>query len=59
MGDKINGMQYTIFLFVLGIIAFFTGEIVTFVMLGFIVLILTNIYNILKEISCKLSSKKD
>ncbi|WP_017185761.1 hypothetical protein [Alkalibacillus haloalkaliphilus] len=35
--------------FVLGIVAFITGEIVTFIMLGFILLSLQNIHRVLKE----------
>ncbi|ACB84634.1 hypothetical protein [Natranaerobius thermophilus] len=45
---------YTFILFILGVASFFTGEVVTFFMLGFIILILTNIYNALKKILEKL-----
>jgi len=44
----------TFILIVMGIIAFFTKEIVTFFMLGFIIIILSNIYNVLKKISDKI-----
>lgn len=47
-------MRYTITLVFLGIASLFTGEIVTYVMLCFLVIILTNIYNVLKNISEKL-----
>ena len=47
-----------LYLIILGIISLFTREIVTFVMLGFILLSLTNIYMILKEISKKLDHKE-
>lgn len=48
----------TFVLIVMGIIAFFTREIITFLMLGFILISLSNIYNVLKEISAKLDSRK-
>lgn len=41
---------YTLYFFVLGIISFFTQEVVTFVMLGVILLSLNNINSTLKEI---------
>lgn len=47
-------IKYTITLVLLGIVSFFTGEIVTFVMLCFIIVILTNINNVLKNILEKL-----
>lgn len=46
----------TLYLFVLGIISFFTQEVVTFVMLGIILITLNNIHSTLKEI---LKMKKD
>lgn len=39
-----------IYIFILGFLAYFTGEIVTFVMLGIIVIALTNIHSLLKEL---------
>jgi len=45
---------YTLFLVFLGIVSFLTKEIVTFVMLCFIIIILTNIHNVLKGILEKL-----
>ncbi|AKX93636.1 hypothetical protein [Neomoorella thermoacetica] len=44
----------TFILVVMGIIAFFTKEIITFFMLGFIIIILTNIYGVLKDIARKI-----
>jgi len=44
----------TFIVIVMGIIAFFTNEIVTFFMLGFTIIILSNIYNVLKKISDKI-----
>lgn len=44
-----NGF-YILYLVVLAIVSFFTGEIVTFVMLGIILLSLNNINSTLKEI---------
>ncbi len=43
-------IKYTITLIILGIVSISTGEIVTFVMLCFIIVILTNIHNVLKRI---------
>ncbi|MBD7945632.1 MULTISPECIES: hypothetical protein [Psychrobacillus] len=45
-----NNWIYILYFIVLGVVSFFTGEIVTFVMLGFIIISLTNIHNTLKEI---------
>lgn len=45
---------YFLFAIVLGIVAFFTGEIATFFVLGFILMALNNIYDVLKEISRKM-----
>lgn len=45
---------YTLTLVFLGIASFFTREIVTFVMLCFIIIILTNINNVLRKILEKL-----
>lgn len=41
---------YTFYFFVLGIISLITREVVTFVMLGIILISLTNIHSTLKEI---------
>lgn len=41
----------------LGVVSVFTGEIVTYVFLGFIFLALNNIHQVLKEISKKLDNK--
>lgn len=45
-----NNLMYTLYALVLGIVAFFTGEIVTFIMLGFILIALININTTLKKI---------
>jgi len=45
-----NNWWYSLYFIILGIIAFFTGEIVTFIMLGFILLSLNNINTSLKKI---------
>lgn len=47
---KMNNWWYCFYFIVLGIVAFFTGEIVTFIMLGFILLSLNNINFTLKKI---------
>lgn len=44
-----NNWLYTLYFVVLGIISFITGEVVTFVMLGLILICLTNIHSTLKE----------
>ncbi|MEN8702265.1 hypothetical protein [Bacillus infantis] len=41
---------YSLYFAILAIASFFTGEIVTFIMLGFILLSLNNINNTLKKI---------
>lgn len=45
-----NNWLYTLYFIVLGIISFITGEVVTFVMLGLILISLTNIHSTLKEL---------
>ena len=42
--------QYTLYLFILGVISFITGEVVTFAMLGIILVTLNNIHTTLIEI---------
>lgn len=49
-GSEMKNGLYTFYFLVLGIVSFFTGEIVTFVMLGAILIALTNIHTTLKEI---------
>jgi len=54
MKDFFNGALWnTVVLFALGVAALFTKEIVTFVMLGFVMIMLSNIYDKLDEISKK------
>lgn len=50
--------NYVIYVLIVGIISFFTGEIVTFIMLGFILMALTNMLRVQKEILRKLDSQK-
>ena len=45
-----NNWMYTLYALVLGIVALFTGEIITFIMLGFILIALININTTLKKI---------
>ncbi|WP_243388015.1 hypothetical protein [Bacillus kexueae] len=45
-----NGFLYTFYLVIIGIVSFITGEIVTFVMLGLILVSLQNIHSTLKEL---------
>ncbi|MGI6435719.1 MAG: hypothetical protein ACOX0F_10210 [Syntrophomonadaceae bacterium] len=44
----------TFYLLLIGILAVFTQEIVTFVMLGLIMIMLSNIYDVLQVISRKM-----
>lgn len=54
MKEFFNGALWnTVVLLALGIAALFTKEIVTFVMLGFVMIMLSNIYEKLDEISKK------
>lgn len=41
---------YVLYAIAIGVISIITGEIVTFIMLGFILISLQNIHNVLKEI---------
>ncbi|HZK87145.1 MAG TPA: hypothetical protein VFC40_04200 [Syntrophomonas sp.] len=51
MKEFFNGTIWNTFILaILGVVAFFTQEIVTFVMLGFILIILSNIYDKLDDI---------
>lgn len=43
-----NSKWYGLYAMMLGIVSFFTGEIVTFIMLGFILIALMNINTTLK-----------
>ncbi|WP_249872765.1 hypothetical protein [Oceanobacillus saliphilus] len=45
-----NGWLYGLYAVIIAIVSIFTGEIVTFVMLGFILISLQNIHSTLKEI---------
>ncbi len=45
-----NNWMYSLYALVLGVFAFFTGEIVTFIMLGFILIALININTTLKQL---------
>lgn len=55
MKDFFKSNEWNIFIvIVLGIVAFFTKELVTYAMLGFVLIILSNIYDKLDEISQKL-----
>ncbi len=45
-----KGWLYSLYALVLAIVSVFTGELVTFVMLGFILICLQNIHSTLKEI---------
>ncbi|WP_185807821.1 hypothetical protein [Lysinibacillus telephonicus] len=45
-----KGWIYGLYAVILAIVSIFTGEIVTFIMLGFILISLLNIHSTLKEI---------
>ena len=49
-----NYLLYSLYALMLGILAFFTGEIVTFIMLGFILIALINTNTTLKKIITKM-----
>lgn len=49
----LNNYMYSLYALILGVVAFFTGEIVTFIMLGFILIALININTTLKKILLK------
>jgi hypothetical protein len=51
-------MFYGFFAVILAIVSFFTGEIVTFIMLGFILMSLSSINTTLKSISRKIDNKE-
>lgn len=58
MKDFFNGTLWNTFaLIVLGFLAVFTKEIVTFVMLGFVLIMLNNLYDKLDDIAKKLDDK--
>jgi len=58
MKNFFNGTAWnTLVLFLLGVLAFFTKELVTFTMLGFVLIMLSNICDRLGEISKKLDNK--
>lgn len=46
--SHMNNKWYGVYAMILGIVSFFTGEIVTFIMLGFILIALININTTLK-----------
>ncbi|BBH18679.1 hypothetical protein Back11_00240 [Paenibacillus baekrokdamisoli] len=48
---------YALLVGVLGVVSIFTGEIVTYVFLGFILLALNNIHKVLQDISKKMDRK--
>lgn len=50
-------LQYVIYAAILGIVSFFTGEIVTFIMLGIILMALSNMLKVQKEILKKLEGQ--
>lgn len=54
-----NNKWYGIYATILGIVSFFTGEIVTFIMLGFILIALININTTLKMNFKKQNEQKD
>jgi len=45
-----KGWLYGVYALIIAIVSFLTGEIVTFIMLGFILISLQNIHSTLKEI---------
>jgi fructose-specific phosphotransferase system IIC component len=53
-----NNWLYTLYFVVIGIVAFVTREIVTFLMLGFVIISLHNINSTLKEILKNMKEKQ-
>lgn len=51
-----NRTLYFLYAIFLAALAIYTGEIVTFILLGFILMVLNNILDVLKEISRKLDA---
>jgi hypothetical protein len=49
--EKMNSLLYGAYAVVLGIVSFYTGEVVTFVMLGLILVALNNINSTLKKMN--------
>lgn len=45
-----KGWLYGLYALIIAIVSIFTGEIVTFIMLGFIIMSLQNLHSTLKEI---------
>jgi len=56
--SEVREVWYVIYVILLGLIAIGTGEIVTFIMLGIILLALQNILKVLKEILQELRTKR-
>jgi len=54
-----NNWLYGLYAVALALLSFFTGEIVTFVMLGFILISLNNINATLKKIEAKADNEKN
>ena len=52
-----KGWLYGLYALIIAIVSMFTGELVTFIMLGFILISLQNIHSTLKEI-LKVNKKK-
>ncbi len=53
-----NGsIWYTLVLVIIGVFAFFTQELVAFFMLGFVLIMLSNIYDKLNDIAEKIDKK--
>lgn len=53
-----NNWLYTLYFVVIGIVSFITKEIVTFLMLGFVIIALHNINSTLKEILQSMNEKQ-
>ena len=49
----LNNYMYSLYALILGVVSFFTGEMVTYIMLGFILIALININTTLKKIFLK------
>ncbi|MCJ8007215.1 hypothetical protein ACFFF5_06890 [Lederbergia wuyishanensis] len=54
-----NNWWYSFYFLIIGVVSFFTSELVTFIMLGFILLCLNNINTTLKKIYNQNNEKKN
>lgn len=59
VGVKMKPFLYSLYIVAIAVLSVFTGEMVTFIMLGFILLLLQNIHTTLKKLLSTLENKND